>query len=299
MKYLFRFMMIVFLSAASLARAEATFSFGVIASGSSWANEDNALREALQRSEKSNLAFIVAQGIKTSAHACTDDVFERRRNLFESSKHGVVVSLAANDWSDCETQGDPSSAVGKLTRVRELFFTNEFSFGATKIPVIRQSTEARFHSFVENARWEIGNVMFATVNLPSDNNHYVLAAGRNGEFEDRLVANREWLRRVFTHAGLRNAEAIVLFSDANPLARQSNAKRDGYVEMRRHLLSMATRFEGKVLIVHAQGGSAMTPTINWRGNIGEIGVSRGWTKIRMDPTHPALFTPSTSAAHQH
>lgn len=270
----------------AVALADKGFSFGVLASGSFTAQEDAALREAIQMGDTLNFAFVVAQGVKHAGSACVDSVYQRRKSILDTSKHGLIVSLGAPDWGNCE--GDSvTAAVAKLTRVRELFFDDEFSLGATRLPMVRQSTDEKFRNFMENARWEIGDVMFATINLPANNNHYVTAAGRNGEFEDRLVANREWLKRVFSYAVLKRVDAIVLFSEANPLARP-NARRDGYAETRRHLLALAGQFKGKVLIVHAQP-SAPAQVITWRGNVGEVGVARGWLRMKVEPGTPGLF----------
>lgn len=275
---------------AGRAAEDKRFSFAV-AAASGDLKEDRVLRSALSRMAEANLAFVVAQGIKGSGEPCDDAVYLRRKAIFDDSQHGVVVSVGASDWAACRGDRSSTGASAKLTRVRELFFTDEFSLGRTRLPVVRQATEARFGLFVENARWEIGSVMFATVNLPLNNNHYVSAAGRNGEFEDRLVANREWLRRVFTYARLEKRDAVVLFSEANPLARSPRVRRDGFSETRRHLLALAQRFKGKVLIVHAQPATSRTaPSIRWRDNIGEIGVANGWLQLHVDPASKAVVS---------
>ncbi len=80
-----------------------------------------------------------------------------------------------------------------MSNIRNLCFADEFSFNASKIPLIRQSTSPKFRSYAKNARWEIGNVVFTAINLPATNNHYLAEDGRNSEFEDRQIANCEWL----------------------------------------------------------------------------------------------------------
>ena len=45
-------------------------------------------------------------------------------------------------------------------------------------------------------RWQMGDVVFITLNVPGDNNHFLNQGGRNGEFEERSVANIEWLERT-------------------------------------------------------------------------------------------------------
>jgi hypothetical protein len=281
-------MMLILASSANA--ASTAFSFGVIPREARAMPEDSALQEAIEESDAENLAFVVASGVKAADQDCTDDVYNRRKKLLQNSKHGLVLSLAGSDWSTCRNNNGRSAAAARLGRLRELFFDDEFSMGATRIPVVRQSTVVKFDDFVENARWEIGRVMFATVNLPSPNNHYLTAAGRNGEFEDRLVANRDWLNRVFLYATRDRLAGIVLFTDGNPLMRGAG-KRDGYAETRREILKLARRFRGKVLIVHGQPQHKPgDPAIRWRGNVGEIGVTDRWLSISVHPGNANLFS---------
>lgn len=293
MKPLARLLLPFMLALAMLPAQAARFSFGVLASV---AMDDATLRKTLKEADANNLAFVVAQGVKPAHSACDDAVYERRHRLFEDSQHGLMPVPHASDWAACP--GDKVSPLSRLARLRELLFQGEFSYGATRLPLIRQATEARFQAFVENVRWEIGEVMFATVNLPAPNNHFVMGAGRNGEFEDRLVANREWLNRVFTQARLQKSRVVVLFTEANPLAEPAKTQRDGFLETRRYLRSHAGQFGGKVLIVHAQARAATAPAIQWQGNLGEIGVTQGWLRLQFDPGLPELIAPAARRAAQ-
>jgi hypothetical protein len=275
------------------------FSFGVIAHPFTTAPDESVLREAISATDADNLAFVVANGIKSATESCTDTLYEQRKELLDSAKNGLILSLAASDWSDCKNARGRSTAVERLNRLRELFFVDEFSSGSSRIPVVRQSTTAKFRSYVENARWEIGDIMFATVNLPANNNHYRSEAGRNSEFEDRLIANRDWLRRIFAFAARKKLAGVVLFCDGNPLVKPSSstifslsAKRDGFAETRQHIDALAAKFPGKVLIVHGgeDNQTAGSNAINWRANLGELDVVSGWTKLTVDPASPMLFT---------
>lgn len=275
------------------------FSFGVVSPPLRGAS-DNALQKAIKESDTNNLAFVIANGIKTFDEACSDSVYNNRKAQLQGAKNGLVVSLAASDWTECKNESGKSTAVGKLTHLRELFFIDEFSLGATKIPVIRQSTTPKFRNFPENARWEIDRIMFATIHLPSTNNHFVFDAGRNSEFEDRSVANRDWLYRVFTTATRKKMGGIVLFSDGNPLSRATgkNSKRDGFVEVRRHLFALIKKFPGKVLLIHGRTDQApKPPAIAWRGNLGEVETTAGWLKFNVDASNAALFTVADKDSH--
>lgn len=271
------------------------FSFGVLSHVIRNATDEATLREGVEASDAENLAFVVVNGIKGSSEPCTDKLYHRRKAMLDEAKNGLVVSLAASDWAECKQANGKSAAVSKLSLMRELLYGDEFSMGDSKIPVLRQSTIAKFRDFAENARWEIADTMFATINLPRNNNHYVVDAGRNSEFEDRLVANREWLTRVFIYATRRKMDGIVLFCDGNPLSvpRAGTVQRDGYSETRKQIKALAAKFPGKVLIVHSQSGSE-TPAskIHWQGNLGHLDAGSGWTKLTIHQSGPEIFSVS-------
>jgi len=268
-------------------------TFGVIAQPMKDTVGEAVLRDTIAETDMDNLAFVVIEGIKAASDPCSDTFYNNRKALLNSAKNGLIVSLSASDWTECRTSHDRSAAIGRLTRLRELFFIDEFSLGATKIPLLRQSTTARFRSYGENARWEIGRTMFATINLPADNNHFRPEAGRNNEFDDRLIANRYWLHRLVVHARSKKMNGIVLFSDGNPFAKhgQEEGIRDGFAEMRKQITTLASRFPGRVLIVHGHSTSDIaTPNaIAWRGNLGILEASAPWIKLSVSASQPTLF----------
>ena len=288
----------------------ANFSFGVIAHTAEAAPDDAGLREALAASDADNLAFVVVNGIKASAEACSDQLLMRRRSLFEQAENGVIVSIAGSDWSACRYEDGQSRAIERLNRIRDLFYSNDFSFGASKLPVARQARIPKFRTYAENLRWEFDGLVFATINVPSDNNRYIYAAGQNGEFEDRVIADRAWLHRLFLSAAQHDAAAIVIFVDGNPLSIKtpatSNAagqRRDGFIEIRKQIEDLAQRFNGKILLIHGQdtNDAAFANIITWRGNIALLHLSSGWQKITVDSTSPKIFqivttTPLAKAA---
>lgn len=269
------------------------FSFGVIGHPFKTATTESVLWEAIAETDSEKLAFVVANGVKASAEPCTDEIYIRRKELLNTAKNGVIVSLAASDWTECKSANGRSAAIGRLNRLRDLFFADEFSIGGIRIPITRQSTTAKFRSYGENARWVIGSTMFATINFPENNNNYLSAAGRNSEFEDRLVANRDWLNRVFTNARRKNLEGIVLFCDGNPFAASSRSavRRDGFAEARQQIAALAAKFPGKVLLIHGQKKPQpdSSPTIVWHGNLGVLEAGSPWIKLDVNPDSPTLF----------
>jgi hypothetical protein len=274
------------------------FSFGVVAQPFTGGSEEAELSDAITAADQDNLAFVVANGIKANDEPCSDAVYNRRKALLGEVKNGLIVSLAASDWAECKRADGRSAAMERLNRVRDMFFSDDYSFGASKLPLSRQSAMRKFRSNGENTRWEFGNILFATINLPADNNHYLPDAGRNSEFEDRAIANRDWLIRLFKVATRKKLKAVVLFCDGDPLRIPSAAalaempgRRDGFLEVRKQLLALTGKYTGRVLVVHAQPDGSGTPArIAWKGNLGKLEAGSGWMKLTADPSSPRLFS---------
>jgi hypothetical protein len=161
----------------------------------------------------------------------------------------------------------------------------------------------RFRSYAENAHWSVGKVLYAALNLPANNNHYLTEAGRNSEYEDRLVANRFWLNRLFAIARRDKLEAIVLFAEGDlkalsqPTGLRALLRRavpvpdsDGFAETRRQVLALAQKFLGKVLLVDsAPLAKGVKPAIEWRGNLAHLSVGQEEIEVAVDPANKTLF----------
>jgi hypothetical protein len=262
--------------------------FGVIGHSFMAGGEDK-LKEAIGETSEKSLAFVVVTGIKAASESCADKLYQQRRDLIDDANRPMIVAPAASDWAECKNSAGRPNAIERLARLRELFFAEPQSLGAKKIALTRQSMSPRFRSYAENAHWEVGKVLYATLNIPSHNNHYLAAAGRNSEFEDRLVANRFWLNRLFAIAKSDHAEAIVLFSegDLRPFSEPTGLRallprsgNDGYAEPRRLVLGLARKFDGKVLLVDGAGlPKGAKPAIEWRGNVGHLSVGAGALEV--------------------
>ncbi|MBA5607851.1 hypothetical protein H3H36_21065 [Duganella sp. FT3S] len=281
----------------------APFQFSVIGhiwrdSGGVDSGSDEAmLRRALADAGAAAPAFIVATGLKATAEPCSDKLYGQRRQLFNDVEVPLIVSLAGSDWTECLNSAGRSNAIERLNRLRELLFTDSQSLGGRRLTLTRQSGTAKFRSYAENAHWEYGNVLFATINLPAKNNHFRPEAGRNSEYEDRLVANRAWLHRLFALAEHRKLIGLVLFSDGDVGVQAERSfsllsgflpKQDGYAEPRRQIRNLAEQYKGTVLLVDAQG-TGNEPAINWHGKVGHLSLAADWAEVRIAPGAATLF----------
>lgn len=279
--------------------------FGVI--GHSFdAKSDKRFKQALaDTSEKAN-AFVVITGIKHAAEPCGDRLYQERRELVERFKRPIIVLPAGSDWTGCRNSAGRTNAIERLNRLRELFHGEPHSLGKTQLPLTRLSMSPRFRSYAENAHWTVGKVLYASVNLPANNNHYLAAAGRNSEYEDRLVANRFWLNRLFTLAKGDKVDAIVLFSEgdlkpfaepeARTLLRRNAGVFDGFGFTRRQVQALAKKFDGKVLLVDSGTlAKGKKPEIEWRGNLGHLSVDAEAVEVEVKPDSKTLFVVKDAA----
>jgi hypothetical protein len=273
--------------------------FGVIGHSFNHGGEKQ-LRQALEDSSEKSLAFVVVTGIKGDKEGCTDALYEERRDLIDAAARPMIVAPAGSDWTECKNSAGKLNPIERLNRIRELFFGEPASLGQKKLPVTRLSTSPRFRSYAENSHWEIGKVLYATINLPANNNHFRPEAGRNSEFEDRLVANRFWLNRLFSLARTDKVDAIVLFSEGDAkasleptglraLLRRDPQGRDGFTETRRQILTLSQKFKGKVLLIDSAPHAKATPVIEWHDNLGHLSVNHGAMEIAVRPAAKQMF----------
>ncbi len=293
------------LPAVAGGRDDDTHHFGVI--GHSFdARSDKRFRKALEDTSDKTNAFVVVTGIKHAQESCGDRVFEARRDLVERVRRPVIVLPAGSDWTACRNSAGRTNAVERLNRLRELFHGEPNSLGVKKLSLTRLSMSPRFRAYAENAHWTVGKVLYASVNLPANNNHYLAAAGRNSEYEDRQVATRFWLNRLFTLARGDKLDAIVLFSEgdlkpltqpeAPSLLRRGSPAFDGFAATRKQVQQLAKKFDGKVLLVDSAGlGKGKRPEIEWRGNLGHLSVDDEAVEVEVKPGSTSLFVVKDAA----
>lgn len=257
-------------------------------------NDPVQLNRELAKIRNASPAFVVLNGIKSIGEPCSDDLYMERKDLLNDVKRPVIVSLSASDWAYCKNSRGNPVPIERLIRLREVLFDSGYSLGDHPINVTRQSLSNRFSAYSENFYWTHGPVLFGTLHLPANNNHYLAAAGRNNEFEDRTIANKNWLDLIFRQAIRQHAKAIVLFSDGNPY-NVKTLSRDGFAEIRQKLNTLLSRYSGRVLIVHGQTGP-ITKDIVWKGKLGIAGVGSSWTRFTVSPNSGTLFKMEQTAS---
>lgn len=257
-------------SAPAAQAAASRYTFAVVSSTfESPADEPSAQRLLDAIGRERDISFIVYDGnLKGAKEACRDSLYERRHTLLESARPALIFVPGQHDWTDCGTQlAGGYDPVERLDLLRQTLFADASSMGQNPVPLTPESEVSRFHPYRENVRWQQGDTVFLALNVPSPNNHYLIAGGRNGEFEDRVVANAFWLEHAAEFARRHDARAIVLFIQGDPdperyerpdrfawLRFTRNQRRDGYLEFKRSLVKLAQTFHGPILVIHNDDG---------------------------------------------
>lgn len=170
------------------------------------------------------LAFSVHDGdLKQGSNSpCDDNLYIQSKAFFDSLEAPAMFTPGDNDWVDCDRSSNGVwNSLERLDREREIFFSTDLSMGKRKL---RQEVQTEplclgvggFVPCVENRRWSVGRVVYATLNVQGSCNNLCDTAPDPAEWAARNAANIQWLRQTFTQAREQGAAAVMLISQANP-----------------------------------------------------------------------------------
>lgn len=197
---------------------------------------------------------------KKGRSSCDDERYkDYYRQIAHLNPHKTVYTPGDNDWTDCDrfTFFTRHDELERLTYLRQLFFHQD-PLQLTKdiAGLVRQD------GFIENAQWQMGSVVFATLHIPGTNNGRKQILRSNiqdalNEADYRDQSNEEWLNQLFTATESAQAVVIVFHADIfefdhnNPACTADNrTKCDGYRKIRDLIKSKATQFKKPILLIH-------------------------------------------------
>jgi hypothetical protein len=202
------------------------FEIGVLGDVPYTAADEAKMPALINRMNRADLAFVVhvgdmqadGGGYTDGAPPCADDTFATRKAQIESIIHPVILTPGDNDWSDCHRAkpGPGYDPLERLSKVREMFFRGDESLGQRKLRLTRQSNDARYAKYRENARWTYGQVLFITIHMVGDNNNRGRTPQQDQEYDERNAANLEWLKQGFEVAKRDGYKAVMIITQANP-----------------------------------------------------------------------------------
>jgi hypothetical protein len=153
---------------------------------------------------------------------CSDALYLQGLNYFNSLKAPAIFTPGDNDWTDCDRPSNGGfSSLERLDHERALFFSTPFSLGQHRLHQQVQTAPlclgvSGMVPCVENRRWTLGGVTYATINIQGSCNNLCDTAPNPAEFAARNQADILWMQQSFEEARSRNSAAIMLITQADP-----------------------------------------------------------------------------------
>jgi len=197
----------------------------------------NLLDSLIDQVNAEPLAFAAHVGDITSGQGpCDDDWLHARKRQFERFRVPFVLLPGDNEWTDCHRGGfDPME---RLAKWRALFC----------VPVAVAGFARQRGEHCENARWEVGDLVFAGVNVPGSNNNLGRTPAMDAEYAKRMRDVFAWLDEVAAQAP--KGKTLIVLMQANPFLRPRQGSADGFATLRERLAQLVRTHPGRIVLVH-------------------------------------------------
>ncbi|HEV8412561.1 MAG TPA: hypothetical protein VGQ49_03130 [Bryobacteraceae bacterium] len=176
-----------------------------------------------------NLAFTAHDGdILSGSGTCTDSVYTQALGFFNSLKAPAIFTPGDNDWVDCDRQPG-FDALTQLDKERALYFSTPFTMGLQRFREEVQATPLCLGvsgpvACVENRRWHVGRVTYATLNIQgscnnlcgNNPNRNAYIPGNQAEYDARNAADIAWMQETFAEAAANGSAAVMFVTQADP-----------------------------------------------------------------------------------
>jgi hypothetical protein len=184
---------------------------------------------------------------------CADNSIYTRAALYFGSLHAPAIFTSGdNDWTDCDrkSQGaDGRNSLQELQNERGFFFSTPYTLGQSKFleevqatPLCKGFGSANGNSgagsnvtqtqtttytdvpCVENRRWIVGTVIYATINIQGSCNNLCDDYPDPVENAARNAAGIQWMKDTFATAVAQNCRAVMFITQADPGFNQGSSQ---------------------------------------------------------------------------
>ena len=220
------------------------------------------------------LAFTVHDGdLKAGSNsACDNALYAQAKAYLNALEAPAMFTPGDNDWTDCDRPSNGGfSSLERLDYERQVFFSTPFSLGQHRM---RQQVQTEPLCLgvsgpvpcVENRRWTVRGVTFATLNVQGSCNNLCDTAPDSNEWAARNQANITWLHETFEEASKRHSAAVMIIAQADPgwdlsdvtraplrdpkTLDETDGQADGYRDYLRALRDEVIAFAKPVAYVH-------------------------------------------------
>lgn len=288
----------------------------------------------------------------SGAPDCADNsIYTRGLTYFSSLFAPAIFTPGDNDWTDCDRKSlgvNGRNSLQELDNERSLFFGTPYTLGQTKFQQEVQSTPlckgfgtANDNSgpnsdvtlsqtatytdvpCVENRRWMVGRVMYATIDIQGSCNNLCDDYPDPVEYAARNIAGIQWMKDTFATALEQDCVAVMFITQADPGFDDTDATRaptrnantlveddaqksvDGFHEFLVELRSQVIAFGRPVAYVHGDTHYFRVdkPLLDSTGKrvtnftrietFGDHQPTLGdvnWLKVNVDPSRRAVFS---------
>jgi hypothetical protein len=213
---------------------------------------------------------------------CDDALYQGGLAYLNQLKAPAMFTPGDNDWTDCDRPANGGfNSLERLDHERQVFFATPFSAG--RHPMLQEiqttpsclgyvsgpaagPTVTKPVPCVENRRWTVKGVTYATVNVQGSCNNLCDTAPDSDEYAARNAADVAWLHDTFARATALGSAGVMIIGQADPGFDQSDGTRapvrdpktlaetdsnpDGYQSFLVALRADAIAFDRPVVYVH-------------------------------------------------
>ncbi|MCC5604397.1 hypothetical protein [Nostoc favosum] len=276
------------------------------------------------------LSFTVHNGdLKAGSNSlCDNALYTKALGYFNALEAPAAFTPGDNDWTDCDRPSNGGfNSLERLDYERLVFFNTNFSLGQRRLAQEVQTSQMCLGvngavPCLENRRWTVGRVTYATLNIQGSCNNLCDIAPNSTEYTVRNAANIAWMKETFRVAKEGNSAAVMLISQANPGWDQTDQTRaplrdpktlvqtdgqpDGFKDFLLALRDQAITFRKPIAYVHGdshyfridkpfldvQGRRIENFTrVETFGNNAANGTNDvQWVKVSVDPRSREVFS---------
>jgi hypothetical protein len=221
-----------------------------------------------------DLVFTVHDGdLKAgSGSLCDDALYARGLAYLNALVAPAMFTPGDNDWTDCDRPSNGGySSLERLDYERKVFFDTPFSQGQHRMHQEVQTAAlclgiSGLVPCVENRRWTVRGVTYATMNVQGSCNNLCDTAPDAAEWAARNHANIVWMQETFAEARTRDSVAVMFIAQADPgwdlsdgtrsplrnprTLAETDGQPDGYVDFLTALRDEVIAFRKPVAYVH-------------------------------------------------
>ena len=182
---------------------------------------------------------------------CADgSIYARGFGYFASLNAPAIFTPGDNDWTDCDRKSlgaDARNSLQELDYERALFFATPYTLGQTRFleevqatplckgyvsgngnianTAMTQTAQYKDVPCVENRRWIVGKVVYATIDIQGSCNNLCDDYPDPVEYAARNAAGIAWMHSTFQTAMDQDAVAVMFITQADPGFDDSDATR--------------------------------------------------------------------------